>query len=223
MSPAIGIALFVIGVGALLLSIVMDRRPPSGKAAPEVATDLAPEAPEPEPEPISPETAALSTTVAETGVVEQGPDEPEPVPSDRGAAAEARLEKLRAEFVAAPTQPDPSVTPGPSPATEPAARPDAGRVFAAVASVGRGPQEDLPEPSSAGAPEPATSTQGSIPEQVLLADREPAAASESGHGHAIPIVSHSDLVSHLRREHPDLESGGSTIQMRRLHDGAHAS
>lgn len=228
MSPAIGIALFVIGVGALLLSIVLDRRPPPGKTAPDGATDLAPEAPEREPEPvspetISPETAVLATTVAEAGAVERGPDEPEPVPSGRAAAAEARLEKLRAEFVAAPAEPDIAVMPEASPAVGSPARPDAGRVFAAVASVGRAPQEELPEPSSAGAPEPAVSTQGSIADQMRLAEPEPAATTEAGHGHAIPIVSHSDLVSHLRREHPGLESGGSTIQMRRLHDGAHAS
>jgi hypothetical protein len=148
MSPIIGVTLFVIGVGALLLSILMDRRPPSRKPAADTTTEVGRAMPDGE-------RAVLAT------------DEPE--------VTEARLEMLRAEFVGARPQPGPTASP------EPAITPERPQVT------------------------------------------ETSARPEAGHGHAISIVSHSDLVSHVRREHPDLESGGSTIQMRRLHDGAHAS
>jgi hypothetical protein len=244
MSPAIGIALFVIGVGALLLSIVLDHRPVSRQPAPapDATADVGSGTPDEEraasvaevtevalvaesdPAPDPPEPAT-SIPAADTAV-----GHPEPAPSNRAATAEARLEKLRAEFAGRGRQvvsaAKPAATPEPPPIGEPSARPDAGPIFAAVASVGRAPQEEGPGPSSAAEPEPTALLE---PEPVApeppgelgaVTGSEPAAVE---HGHAIPIVSHSDLVSHLRREHPDLESGGSTIQMRRLHDGAHAS
>ncbi|MGE5460325.1 MAG: hypothetical protein ACM3WR_06840 [Solirubrobacterales bacterium] len=242
MSPAIGIALFVIGVGALLLSIVLDHRPVSRQPAPapDATADVGSGTPDeeraasvaevtevalvaesgPAPDPPEPATSVPAAAAADTAV-----GHPEPAPSNRAATAEARLETLRAEFAGRGTQavsatPQPAASPEPPPIGEPSARPDAGRVFAAVASVGRAPQEDGSGPSSAAEPEPEPVAPEPPGELGAVTGSEPAAVE---HGHAIPIVSHSDLVSHLRREHPDLESGGSTIQMRRLHDGVHAS
>lgn len=240
MSPAIGIALFVIGVGALLLSIVLDRRPVSRKPVADATADVGSGTPDEEraasvAEVTEVALAAEPDLAAEppAAAVQAAVGHPVPAPSDRGAAAEARLEKLRAEFAGRGTQagsaaPQPAASPEPPRISEPAARPDAGRVFAAVASVGRDPQEEggsgpssaaEPEPTALLEPEPVVPEPSGEPEGVT--GSEPVARVE--HGHAIPIVSHSDLVSHLRREHPGLESGGSTIQMRRLHDGAHAS
>jgi hypothetical protein len=84
-----------------------------------------------------------------------------------------------------------------------------------VASVERAPE---PESAPEAAPEPEAAAQAAPPEAPQT--EEPPAGA--GHTHTVPVVSHSDLVTHIRSEHPGLESGGSTIQMRLLHERAHA-
>lgn len=247
MSTAIGVALFVIGVGALLLSLLMDRRRPSRKASPAAATAVASEEPgqaDPgvdEPTVVAPE--AVERAAAEdlqppeaprtetpptpepaelpVGGVPAVPEEPAPgavdAPGDKAAAAEARLAQLRAELVRTPSSETHAAVPEPSAAPETRTRTEAGRVFAAVASVGRAPEE----PVDQGRPFEEAARGVAAPEIVgapAALETEPPA----GHRHAVPLVNHSDLVTHMRREHPDLGTGGSTIQMRLLHDRAHA-
>lgn len=236
MSTAIGVILFIIGAGSLVASVVMDRRPaPSATRGdePVVPDELEADAdleaaatsadvPEPieaeveaasvegepgperaEPERAEPERAEPETQSADVAEAEPiaRPEAVLPSAADRASAAEARLATLRAELTGeAPAEPEEPASP-----PEPSTRADAGRVFAAVASVGR-----APEPGTAPEQAPPEAPQA---EQPLVG---------IGHTHAVPVVSHSDLVTHMRSEHPDLESGGSTIQMRLLHERAHA-
>jgi len=154
-------------------------------------------------------------------------------PDDRASAAEARLAELRAELVGSPgPSPGPELEPEPVGPAEASTRPDARRVFAAVASVGRAPEEETAREPEQPAPAPAEAEQptDTVPATEELGTAEettPAAEVEeppdTGHRHSLPLVNHSDLVTHLRREHLDLESSGSTIQMRILHERAHAS
>lgn len=290
MSTIIGIVLFVVGVGALVASVLMDRRAPvvarrSGGARverPSPAQERPVAAPvieieEPaEPEPAEPEPAeppALDVP-APREVPSQGPSGAvvaAPASSaDRLATAEARLAELRAELSggrstppstetrsaappaesgpSAPTAPmEPSSAPeaGSEPAPAPSRAADAGRVFAAVASVGRDPTV-VPEvmPAEPAPVEPEPSAVAEAPSTPVTSATSPEAADEpgpssttappaaptaeaeaaasQGHTHALPIVNHSDLITHLRREHPDLGSGGSTIQMRVVHERSHA-
>ena len=101
-----------------------------------------------------------------------------------------------------------------------------------VASVGRAPEEEEPlepEPLAPAGTEPEQPAPTLPAAEETEQPEEPAPAAEveeppdTGHRHALPLVNHSDLVTHLRREHPDLESSGSTIQMRILHERSHAS
>jgi len=273
MSTAIGVALFVIGLSALLLSVLMDRRPPSRERAAAEGTDvqtsgtsqgetdivvgepdvmapttedLAVEAEatvpqlEPEPEVPAPSTAPATAPATTWSPAARPGSEPAMSPDDRASAAQARLAKLRAELVGSPgPSSEPELEPEPEPvAPEPVApaeastRPDARRVFAAVASVGRAPEEETAREPEQPAPAPAEAEQptDTVPATEGLGTAEettPAAEVEeppdTGHRHSLPLVNHSDLVTHLRREHLDLESSGSTIQMRILHERAHAS
>ncbi len=241
MSTAIGVILFIVGVGALITSVVLDRRSPKAGprpgSEPEASTaeepieaEVAPAGVEPEPElEAEPEVQTAPEVVPEPEPeaaaepeAETAPAAPEPraraasdAAADRAAAAEARLAKLRAELALgaaavsggkAPEEPAPQ-----EPAPDRGA--DAGRVFAAVASVGR-----EPEPAT-GVEEPRPATEAPEPEPAAEA---PEPSGGEGHTHAVPIVSHSDLVMHLRRQHPDLDASGSTIQMRQIHERAHA-
>ena len=43
------------------------------------------------------------------------------------------------------------------------------------------------------------------------------------HVHDEPLLGHSDLVAHIRDDHEDLAQGGSTIQLRLLHERAHGA
>ena len=221
MSTAIGVTLFVIGLSALLLSVLMDRRPPSRERAAAEATDVQTSGtPQEETDMVVGEPDAEAPTTEELEV-EAAPASHE----DEASAAKARLAKLRAELVGSP-EPEP-VAPA-----EASTRTDAQRVFSAVASVGRAPEEetyrepDQPAPARAEAEQPgdgppATEGTGTAKETTPAAEVEEPPGT--GHGHALPLVNHSDLVTHLRREHLDLESSGSTIQMRILHERAHAS
>ena len=195
MSTEIAIVLFVIGAGALVLSVVVDRRPSRPKH--QVVLDVEAEA------------EAL-----------EAPPAPEPAPmraGDEASAAEARLAQLRAELTRGPEPAAEPVAP-----VEPATRTDAGRVFAAVAAVGRAPEGELsPAPESIS--ERAVEQPSPRPAEVAASLGEGEGPSGAGHTHAVPLVNHSDLVSHMRREHAGLESRGSTIQMRLLHEGAHAA
>ena len=259
MSTAIGVTLFVIGLGALLLSVLMDRRPPSRElpaaegtdvqtsGTPQEEADVAAgepdvmargveeleveaEAPVPQSEP-EPEVPAASPVPAAAPAAAWSPvarPAPEPTPpsaEDRASAAEARLAKLRAELVGSP-EPEPE----PVSSAEASTRAAAGRVFAAVASVGRAPEDEAPleyEPLVPAGVEAAASalpvTQGTETAEETTPAAEVEETPGAGHRHGVPLVNHSDLVTHLRREHPDLESSGSTIQMRILHERAHAS
>lgn len=63
------------------------------------------------------------------------------------------------------------------------------------------------------------------PRRPRKAATEPAAPAEDGpgHSHDRPIVAHGDLVAHVRESHGGLGHDGSTQQLRRLHDRAHAA
>ncbi len=247
MSIAIGVILFIIGAGSLVAPVVMDRRPapsatrgdepviPDEREADaelegaatsadvqepvEAEVEAASVEPEPEPEPqpepgperAEPEPEPERAEVAEAEPVVR-PEAVLPTAADRASAAEARLATLRAELTgeAVAVQEEPAASP------EPSTRADAGRVFAAVASVGRAPE---PETATEAAPELEPATEEAAPPEGPEAEEPPAG---TGHTHAVPVVSHSDLVTHMRSEHPDLEAGGSTIQMRLLHERAHA-
>lgn len=233
MSTAIGIILFVVGAGALVLSVLMDRRPsqtarPSRDRARPAETDapvpVEPQASEPEtpgpdtPEPRTPEPDVLEHSMAAEGAA---------------SAAHERLAKLRAELVATP-EPESEMAARAEPEPEPVApaeasvRTDAGRVFAAVASVGRAPEEPtFAEPPIPVAAEdepspPVVSAEPAVPAPDETPDARDDAGGGAAHGHTVPLVNHSDLVTHLRREHPSLDASGSTIQMRLLHERDHA-
>lgn len=217
MSTWIAVLLFVIGAVALVASIAVERRPARrGASAPAEAEAAAKTA--------ETEVAEAEETVAEVAPAEPPPSEvapePEPLaviatpeaapasPGHEATGAEDRLARLRAELTGAP-----EAQAAPAAPSGPAERADPGRVFAAVASVGRAPEADeLLE--AAEVPETAPA-----PPHETEAEEAPGA----GHTHALPLVNHSDLVTHLRREHTDVESNGSTIQMRLLHEQAHAS
>jgi hypothetical protein len=271
MSTAIGVILFVVGIGALIASVVLDRRPPrattrpepaahapateepsevaSEEAEPEVALDAGPgTGPEVEAAPASTPAAALEPTPT---APRSEPSEAADAAADRAAAAEARLAKLRAELAGgsapgvagtAMVTPEPQVEavpervePGPEAGETDRGR-EAGRVFAAVASVGREPEPQVePEPRRPAVVAPAPDEAGTAHEapaldeapapEVVAEDAEAPAATEAGtdHTHALPIVNHSDLVMHIRRQHPGLDTGGSTIQMRVIHERAHGA
>lgn len=254
MSTVVAVVLFVIGVGALILSAVLDRRAPARDGADrkvpsageeasvpeepesiETGTDLAAEAEAPELEAeavvvadVEAEEPEISGPESEVSAAEEQEAEPEAVSEDRAAAAEARLQRLRAELAgsmlaaeeAQPQEPSPE----PAPVAETTAS-DARRVFAAVAAVGQAPAESEvvePEPAE---PEPAEPEGEPGVEGAIEASGPQAAIAAEGeleHQHAVPLVNHSDLVTHLRSQHPDLESSGSTIQMRLLHERWHA-
>lgn len=220
----LGIVLFVVGLGALVASVVVDRRAASQIAPVEAAwatgdmsADAEAEVPSSEPELI---TSDISPAAAE----------------EAAAAAEvarARLAELRAELLRTaprPAEPEPQE----APARETTAQ-EAERVFAAVAAVGR----PTPEPESATAEEPVPEAEDAKPEAAAVAveplpqpessepevstdEVPPEDAEHAEHAHEDPIANHGDLVAHLRSQHPEVEEGGSTIQMRALHEQAHA-
>ena len=208
MSTEIAIVLFVIGAGALILSVVVDRRPARPKRP--VVLDVEAEAEA---------TADLILEPGEPAGSPEAPPAPEPAPiraGDQASAAGARLARLRAELTEGPEPAAEPVAP-----VEPATRTHAGRVFAAVAAVGRAP-EGRPSPGPGSISGVAVEQPSPRPEaEASLAEAE--GPSGPGHTHAAPLVNHSDLVSHMRQEHADLESRGSTIQMRLQHEGAHAN
>jgi len=64
------------------------------------------------------------------------------------------------------------------------------------------------------------------PVEDAVADEEAVADVEdlgdTAHGHDQPMLGHSELVSHIRDYHEDVPFDGSTIQLRLLHERAHA-
>ncbi|MGZ8804810.1 MAG: hypothetical protein ACXWZG_05870, partial [Microbacterium sp.] len=185
MSTAIGVTLFVIGVGALLLSVLRDRPPPSRGRLPAQATDAETsgtpheeaDVAVGEPDVMTTAAASAPATVTAADWSPAARPEPEPAPTspgDKASAAGARLAQLRAELV--------------------------GRLE---------PEPVAPAEQAAPALQIAEGTEETGETAPAVEVEEPPG---SGHRHAFPLVNHGDLVTHLRHEHPDLESSGSTIQ-----------
>lgn len=204
MSTAIGVILFIIGAGSLVASVVMDRRP-----APSATRGDEPVVPDKLEADADLEAAATSADVPEPieAEVEAASVEGEPGPE--------RAEPERAE----PERAEPETQSADVAEAEPIARPEAVLPSAADrASAAEARLATLRAELTGGALEPGTAPEQAPPE----ASQAEQPLVGIGHTHAVPVVSHSDLVTHMRSEHPDLESGGSTIQMRLLHERAHA-
>jgi len=64
---------------------------------------------------------------------------------------------------------------------------------------------------------------GGEPEALEQAASDPAQdEADSEHSHDQPMLGHSELVSHIRDYHEHVPFDGSTIQLRLLHERAHA-
>ena len=87
-----------------------------------------------------------------------------------------------------------------------------------------------PEPGAGRAEQPARSEPPPLASKVEAADdpapavQEDALAADDGsvHRHEQPMLGHSELVSHIRDYHEGVPFDGSTIQLRLLHERAHA-
>jgi outer membrane biosynthesis protein TonB len=100
--------------------------------------------------------------------------------------------------------------------------------------------EPEPEPTAPLAAEPEPTVELATEPEPELAEPEPTAplatepepepepepaqapSAVGAHVHEQPMLGHSELVSHLRDEHEGVPFDGSTIQLRLLHERAHA-
>jgi hypothetical protein len=202
----LGIVLFVVGLGALAASVVVDRRAASqvapverARSAADMGTDAEAEVASSEPELDTPE---ISPAAAEEAAAAT-------------AVARARLAELRAELLRTATkmtEPEPEEVP----ARETTAQ-EAERVFAAIAAVGRPESEPVIAAEVEPVPEPLTAA---LEGETAAAEEVP--AEGAGHSHEYPIANHGDLVTHVRSQHPEVEAGGSAIRLGGLHERAHA-
>jgi len=196
----VGIVVLVLaGVIALALSARADRR----AAAPSDASEAAAlPAEDVGPEPGSDDEAARPAPVSEP--VPEAVPEPASVDDE---AVRARIEALAAEL-RSEGQPRPGLEGPAAPGPETTAQ-EAERVFASVAAVGRP------------APEPEAQVEAASGARSA-SEPEPAAPPGIGHEHERPVANHSDLLAHVRAEHTGISTSGSTIQMRIMHERAHA-
>jgi hypothetical protein len=203
----VGLGVLVLaGVIALVLSVREDKR---ARAPREESAEASAEVPRPRSQPTAEAESAPAPEVEPAVEAASGAK-----PAVDDAAVRARIAALAAELKA------PSEVAG-EPATETnretTAR-EAERVFASVAAVGRATPEHEEELAPEPEPEPV--------DRVTPAVAGEAGAGEisgAGHEHERPVANHSDLLAHVRREHTHISTTGSTIQMRILHERAHAA
>lgn len=211
----VGIAVLVVaGAITLVLAARADRRASAPRDA-DTAAPAGEEAVEPsagEPEPGTPAAgsaaaepaAAAQPAAAEPAAASEPVADVEPGPTSVGdEAVRARIATLAAEL-RPESEPAPALEAEVAPARSTTAQ-EAERVFASVAAVGR----PAPEPEAAIEPE-------------THVEPASAAASSVGHEHERPVANHSDLLAHVRAEHDGIPTAGSTIEMRILHEQAHA-
>jgi hypothetical protein len=104
----------------------------------------------------------------------------------------------------------------PRPVSEevPAPHPLVGEAEAVADPLGRGRSDGVLDDGAAPADE--TDQGDPSPEPTVLVG-----SAGEGHSHDRPILTHGDLVTHVRDHHPDVPTDGSTIQLRLLHEREH--
>jgi hypothetical protein len=79
-----------------------------------------------------------------------------------------------------------------------------------------------PEPEVAGPEVSEPEPEVAAPDESAVPEAEGEAVDETAHRHDQPMLGHSELVSHIRDYHEGVPFDGSTIQLRLLHERAHA-